>query len=49
LKDLSPTKAVKDTVPEEAWHGRKIDVKKLRLLAVKHGSSFPSSTRRSGI
>jgi hypothetical protein len=53
FKKLSPKKAVKDTPPQEAWHGRKTNVNQLRicdcigwvLVPKKYGKKGDSKSR----
>lgn len=48
LKNLSPQKAVKDAPPQEAWHGRKIDVNHLRICDCVGWVLVPKKYRKEG-
>ena len=46
LKNVSPTKAVKDMTPEEAWKGNKVDIGYLRIFGCQAFMHIPDQQRK---
>jgi len=46
LKNRSPTKALSDVTPEEAWSGQKLDLQHLRIFGCRAFAKVPDSRRR---
>jgi hypothetical protein len=46
LKNVSPTKAVKDMTPEEAWKGNKVNISYLRIFGCQAFMHIPDQQRK---